>query len=89
MGTLLGGVLFYHLGFDTSLRLLALVPLLLLLPTFKLPRLTVHYSPLRQYGRDFWQRPVLFFATWLFLFCLHWGAETTSYGLFPAGNAWG
>jgi len=82
MGTLLGGVLFYHLGFDTSLRLLALVPLLLLLPTFKLPRLTRHHSPLRQYGRDFWQRPVLFFATWLFLFCLHWGAETTSYGLF-------
>ena len=30
----------------------------------------------------FCHRPVLFFATWLFLFCLHWGAGTTSYGLF-------
>jgi MFS family permease len=81
-GTLLGGSLFYRLGFDTSLHLLALVPLLLILPTFKLPRLAVHYSPWWQYGRDFCHRPVLFFASWLFLFCLHWGAETTSYGLF-------
>ena len=81
-GTLLGGFLFYRLGFEESLRLLALVPVLLVLPTFKLPRLAVHYSPLWQYGRDFCHRPVLFFATWLFLFCLHWGAETTSYGLF-------
>ena len=81
-GTLLGGFLFYRLGFAESLQLLALVPVLLVLPTFKLPRLAVHYSPLWQYGRDFCHRPVLFFATWLFLFCLHWGAETTSYGLF-------
>ncbi len=81
-GTLLGGFLFTLLGFAASLRLLALVPLLLLLPTMKLPQLELHYSPLRQYSRDFCHRPVLFFATWLFLFCLHWGAETTSYGLF-------
>jgi predicted MFS family arabinose efflux permease len=81
-GTLLGGSLFYRWGFGTSLQLLSLVPLLLILPTFRLPRLAVHYSPLWQYGRDFCQRSVLFFATWLFLFCLHWGAETTSYGLF-------
>lgn len=81
-GTLLGGLLFYRLGFDFSLKLLALVPVLLIVPTFRLPRLAVHYSSLRDYGRDFCHRPVLFFATWLFLFCLHWGAETTSYGLF-------
>ena len=81
-GTLMGGFLFYRWGFDTSLRLLALLPVLLLLPTLKLPKLDLHYSPLRQYSRDFCHRPVLFFATWLFLFCLHWGAETTSYGLF-------
>ncbi|MBM4287739.1 MAG: MFS transporter [Deltaproteobacteria bacterium] len=81
-GTLAGGFLFYHLGFADSLRVLALAPLLLVLPTFRLPRLAVHHSPLWEYGRDFCHRPVLFFATWLFLFCLHWGAETTSYGLF-------
>ncbi len=81
-GTLLGGLLFHRLGFDVSLQLLALAPLLLLAPTYRLPRLKMHYSPLRQYGRDFLTRPVLFFSTWLFLFCLHWGAETTSYGLF-------
>lgn len=86
LGTLSGGFLFYRLGFAVSLQLLAIVPLLLLLPTYKLPRLHLHRSPLWQYGRDFWQRPVLFFATWLFLFCLHWGAETTSYGLFLQEN---
>jgi predicted MFS family arabinose efflux permease len=81
-GTLLGGLLFYHLGYGTALQVLALVPLLMILPTFKLPRLAVHYSPWWEYGRDFCHRPVLFFASWLFLFCLHWGAEITSYGLF-------
>ena len=86
LGTLLGGFLFYRLGFALALQLLALVPLLLLLPTFSLPRLRVHHSPLWQYGRDFCHRPVLFFAGWLFLFCLHWGAETTSYGLFLQEN---
>lgn len=82
LGTLLGGLLFQRLGFATALQGLALIPLLLLLPTHKLPRFRVHRSPLWQYGRDFCHGPVLFFATWLFLFCLHWGAETTSYGLF-------
>ncbi len=86
LGTLLGGLLFYRLGFAVSLQLLAVVPLLLLLPTFWLPRLQVHHSPLWQYGRDFCHGPVLFFAAWLFLFCLHWGAETTSYGLFLQEN---
>lgn len=86
LGTLGGGFLFHKLGFAFSLELLALVPLLLLLPTFRLPRLRLHYSPLWQYVRDFCHRPVLFFATWLFLFCLHWGAETTSYGLFLREN---
>ncbi|MGQ9921101.1 MAG: MFS transporter [Desulfobacca sp.] len=86
LGTLAGGFLFQRLGFAVSLQLLAAVPLLLLWPTCKLPRLQLHHSPWWQYGRDFWQRPVLFFATWLFLFCLHWGAETTSYGLFLQEN---
>jgi MFS family permease len=82
LGTLLGGLLFQRLGFAMALQGLALIPLLLLLPTHKLPRFRVHRSPLWQYARDFCHGPVLFFATWLFLFCLHWGAETTSYGLF-------
>lgn len=85
-GTLLGGLLFYRLGFAPSLMILALAPLLMLPATFRLPPLAVHHSPLWQYGRDFCHRPVLFFATWLFLFCLHWGAETTSYGLFLQEN---
>lgn len=82
VGTLGGGFLFAHCGFNRSLVLLAGVPLVLLALVGRLPRLQVHFSPLRQYGLDFWRRPVRFFALWLFLFCLHYGAETTSYGLF-------
>ena len=52
-GTLIGGFLFTRLGFAASLRLLALVPLLLLLPTLKLPKLELHYSPLRRYQPGF------------------------------------
>jgi predicted MFS family arabinose efflux permease len=86
LGTLLGGLLFYRLGFALALQYLALVPLLLLLPTGRLPAFRLHRHPLWQYGRDFCHGPVLFFAAWLFLFCLHWGAETTSYGLFLQEN---
>lgn len=86
IGTLGGGWLFQRCGFQTALILLALIPLGFLGLVGKLPRLQVHFSPWRQYGLDFWQRPVRLFALWLFLFCLHWGAETTSYGLFLQTN---
>ena len=39
-----------------------------------------------EYRRDFLAAPVLFFATWLFLFTLHWGAEATSLALFLEHN---
>lgn len=86
LGTVVSGWLFYRCGFQGALLLLALVPVGLMGLLGKLPRLQVHFSPLRQYGLDFWQRPVRLFALWLFLFCLHWGAETTSYGLFLQTN---
>jgi len=85
-GALVGGVLLYSLDFPLTLKLLALGVLALLLPTTRLPRSPGVRTPLWQYGRDFYTRPVLFFAAWLFLFTLHWGAEVTSLGLFLEKN---
>lgn len=85
-GALVGGMLFYSLDFPLTLKLLAVGVLGLLLPTTRLPRSPGMRTPLLQYGRDFFTRPVLFFAAWLFLFTLHWGAEVTSLGLFLQNN---
>lgn len=86
LGTLGGGGLLTVLDFPQALAVLALGAGLLVPPTFWLPATAVHHAPLRQYRRDFLHRPVLFFAAWLFLFTLHWGAENTSYGLFLTNN---
>ncbi len=81
-GILLGGALLWAFSFPVLFRLLG-VGLLCLLPlTWRLPQTRGQRSHWRQYGRDFATRPVLFFAAWLFLFTLHWGAEGTSLGLF-------
>ncbi len=86
LGALVMGMLFYTLDFPLTLKLLALGVLALLLPTLRLPRSSGISTPLWQYGRDFFTRPVLFFAAWLFLFTLHWGAEVTSLALFLEKN---
>jgi MFS family permease len=85
-GTLLGGFLLYHLDFPLTLKMLALGVAALFFLTARLPLGAGVRTPLLQYGRDFLSRPVLFFAAWLFLFTLHWGAEATSLGLFLQNN---
>lgn len=86
LGALAGGALFTALDFPVTLRLFGAGVLLLLLATPLLPLTRGVRSPLFEYGRDFLTRPVLFFATWLFLFTLHWGAEATSLALFLRHN---
>ena len=85
-GALLGGWLLYRLNFPLTLKLLSLAILSFLLPTLRLPLTRGVRVPLFQYRRDFFTRPVLFFAAWLFLFTLHWGAEATSLCLFLENN---
>ncbi len=86
VGTLGGGLLIYSLNFPLTLKIMAVAAVVLLLPTRGLPLTTLHQAPLTQYWRDFTNPRVVFFATWLFLFTLHWGAENTSYGLFLHQN---
>jgi MFS family permease len=85
-GVLLGGVLFYTLDFPPTLKLFGVGLLLLLFLSPRLPLTRGIRASLFEYGRDFLTRPVLFFATWLFLFTLHWGAEATSLALFLQQN---
>jgi MFS family permease len=86
VGVLLGGVAFYWLNFTTTLRLFGAAMLLLMTATHRLPLTRGVKATLFEYGRDFLAPPVLFFATWLFLFTLHWGAEATSLALFLEHN---
>ena len=85
-GILLGGILIYYLDFPLTLKILAVGVIILFLPTTRLPLSPGVRTSLWQYGRDFLTRPVLFFAAWLFLFTLHWGAEATSLALFLQNN---
>jgi MFS family permease len=82
IGILLGGISLYFLDYPKTFQLLAALLLPILAITWRLPLTRGQQSPILQYGRDFLSGPVLFFATWLFLFTLHWGAEGTSMGLF-------
>ncbi len=91
MGGMMAGICFAGISlsvadFPRTLQWLALFVILLLIPTLALPLTRGVRTPLLQYGRDFLTRPVLFFATWLFLFTMHWGAEGTSLGLFLKQN---
>jgi MFS family permease len=86
VGALFGGVAYYWLDFPVTLELFSLGVLLLIAPTLRLPLTRGVRTTLFQYGRDFLAAPVLFFASWLFLFTLHWGAEATSLSLFLEHN---
>jgi MFS family permease len=82
VGALAGGVLVYLFKFPFTMQLFGAGLLLLLWPTARLPLTGGVRASLWEYRRDFFTRPVLFFAAWLFLFTLHWGAEATSLALF-------
>ncbi len=82
VGVLFGGLCLHYLDFAVLVRILSGGLLLMLVFTLRLPRTRGVRSSLGQYGRDFLTPPVLFFATWLYLFTTHWGAEGTSLGLF-------
>jgi MFS family permease len=81
-GILAGGALLTLVAFPDTLKFWALFLVALLAASLRLPLTRGVSTPLRQYGQDFWNRPVLFFAVWLFFFTMHWGAEGTSLALF-------
>lgn len=81
-GILAGGLLLTFVAFPETLKFWALFLIVLLAASLRLPLTRGVSTPLQQYWQDFSSRPVLFFAIWLFLFTMHWGAEGTSLALF-------
>lgn len=86
LGTLAGGLLVYLWEFPWTFKLFGVGLALMLWPARRLPLTGGERAPIWQYRRDFFTRPVLFFAAWLFCFTLHWGAEATSLALFLRHN---
>lgn len=86
VGALAGGALVYFLKFPLTMRLFGAGLLLMLWPAARLPLTRGVRTAVWEYRRDFFTKPVLFFAAWLFLFTLHWGAEATSLALFLRHN---
>ncbi len=86
LGGLTGGLLLGNFDFVFTLRLVGTFYFLLTLYWFFLPQNIPVKFGLQTYWEDFRKPRVLFFAFWLYLFYLHWGAEFTSYGLFLREN---
>jgi MFS family permease len=80
------GYLVERIGFPKTIFVFAAILASVALTSRALPDVPVAWSRLSLYGKDFRRPDVLVFATWLFLFTSHWGAETTSYALFVRTN---
>ncbi|NPA49644.1 MAG: MFS transporter [Thermodesulfobacteria bacterium] len=86
LGGITGGLLLGRFDFVYTLRFVGTFYFLLTSYWFFLPKNVPVKFALRTYWDDFRSPRVLFFALWLYLFYLHWGAEFTSYGLFLREN---
>jgi len=86
LGGVVGGLLLARFDFVFTLKLVSGLYLILIFYRFLLPKNVPVKFGLKRYWFDFWKPRVLFFALWLYLFYLHWGAEFTSYGLFLREN---
>jgi len=53
-----------------------------LISQFVLPKTATHKFELFHYKKDILRPKILFFLLIMFLFAIHWGAESTTYGLF-------
>lgn len=81
-GVLIASFLVPMYSFQVFLKAISVLFILLIVFVFFLKPVKVTYTKLSGYKSDFLKKNVLFFALILFLFTLHWGAESTSYGLF-------
>lgn len=84
-GALIGSIIIYFLDFSLSLKLIGVFYL------FLIPFITVHSETtkrisLGQYRKDIINAKVIMLGIIMLLFSTHWGAETTSYGLFLKNN---
>lgn len=85
LGVLAGGVMVFFLDFSLAMLWLGVI-YLLLIPLISFHSQTSSRIRLGQYRKDILNRRVLLIGAVILLFATHWGAETTSYGLFLKNN---
>jgi len=68
-------------NFEIVLQAVAVILALLIGLLFFLEDFEVSETKIHEYKTDFFKKDVIFFSLILFLFTLHWGAESTTYGL--------
>lgn len=85
-GILVGAYLVMTLSFITVFKMVGIGYIFLLFFAFILKDTVPSKTSIIQYSKDFFQREILLLSLILFLYALHWGAETSSYGLFLKNN---
>ncbi|MBN1645485.1 MFS transporter [Candidatus Woesearchaeota archaeon] len=86
VGMVLGGYLLYLTDFNIMLLVVGLIVLATLVFVKFIPDTERSVESVRHYFKDFANKRVIFFSILLFIFTLHWGVESTSYGLFLREN---
>jgi MFS family permease len=86
IGTSVAGYILVKLHFSTTLIVIAALIFGLILISRLLPPTLIAHVRLSDYRADFSDPRVIFFAAWMGIFALHWGAEYTCYGLFLRHN---
>ena len=86
VGLILIALLFVVVDFPTVLKITAVAFALLALAALLLKPAKIALVKMGDYKADFMRKDVIFFSIIVFLFTLHWGAESTSYGLFVKTN---
>jgi MFS family permease len=85
-GAIFAGYSLFSHDFPATLKQLSLWSLVLLLAYPFLATSPGRRWELFNYRQDFLKKEVVVFSLWLFFFTLHWGAESTCFGLFLRHN---
>lgn len=85
IGFALGGAVAFFSGFSIAMQIIGL-SIMLLVPVLSFGSYMGHRVKLSDYRSDLMKAKVLFAGVFIFMFALHWGAETTSIGLFISNN---
>jgi MFS family permease len=80
-GVLSFSILVPLLSFEIMLQAMGLLLVALIVLLFFVRDFETSETKIRDYKNDFLKKNVVFFSVLLFLFTLHWGAESTTYGL--------
>ena len=85
IGVISAGIIISVLDFSTALKIIGVI-YALMIPLVSFDSIAAHKIKMGQYKKDILNRSVIIAGAIRLLFSTHWGAETTSYGLFLTQN---